>query len=188
MTLTCAARDGVGPLDFAWTKDGTSLTTSIEPRGGCMVLTGAESSIHLPIRNVDGSIFNCPEPSPRTSTLVIPSSAPADAGEYRCEVIGVEGTNALSAIAVVAVTAAGDATGCRTAKCTADEVKGLPGWEGPLPSRHYSGYVNVASGDGGNNPKDMLHYWLVEAEKVPPADAPLVRPPPPFCAKALGGP
>ena len=66
-----------------------------------------------------------------------------------------------------------------------DEIVALPGWDGPLPSRHYSGYIDIAVPSA---PARMLHYWLVEAEKVPPADAPLVRPPPPFCAKALGAP
>ena len=52
-----------------------------------------------------------------------------------------------------------------------DEVLALPGWDAPLPSRHFSGYVDVAA-DGA--PADMLHYWLVEAEKVAPEAAPLV--------------
>ena len=50
-------------------------------------------------------------------------------------------------------------------------MRGLPGWDAPLPSRHFSGYVDVAA-DGA--PADMLHYWLVEAEKVAPEAAPLV--------------
>eukprot|EP00054_Salpingoeca_dolichothecata_P015795 m.91549 g.91549 ORF g.91549 m.91549 type:complete len:465 (-) comp21661_c0_seq1:64-1458(-) len=47
----------------------------------------------------------------------------------------------------------------------ADEVKSLPGWDGPLPSKHYSGLVPV---DGG-----MLHYYLVLSENDPTTD-PLV--------------
>ena len=41
-----------------------------------------------------------------------------------------------------------------------DEVVTLPGWDGPLPSRHYSGYLRVA---GGTN----LHYYLVQSERAP---------------------
>ena len=57
----------------------------------------------------------------------------------------------------------------------ADRVSALPGWDGPLPSAHYSGFVPV---DGGAK---RLHYYLQEADTAP-ADKPLVlcaRPPPP---------
>ena len=54
-----------------------------------------------------------------------------------------------------------------------DEVTALPGWPGPLPSRHYSGYVDV-SAEPGTTPGRFLHYWLVEAEDADPATAPLV--------------
>lgn len=47
-----------------------------------------------------------------------------------------------------------------------DEVTSLPGWDGKLPSRQFSGYLAV-----GKTKK--LHYWLVEAETDPDA-APLV--------------
>ena len=47
------------------------------------------------------------------------------------------------------------------------EVKSLPGWDGPLPSAHYSGFVPV---DGGAK---RLHYYLQEADTAP-ADKPLV--------------
>jgi carboxypeptidase C (cathepsin A) len=46
-----------------------------------------------------------------------------------------------------------------------DEILSLPGWEGKLPSRQYSGYLNVSS--------TKLHYWLVESENDP-ANAPTV--------------
>ena len=36
-----------------------------------------------------------------------------------------------------------------------DEVKALPGWDGALPSRHFSGYLQVP-GDYGNK---YYHYW-----------------------------
>lgn len=43
---------------------------------------------------------------------------------------------------------------------TDDEVLSLPGWQGPLPSRHFSGYLRIA---GGTN----LHYYFVASERVP---------------------
>ena len=69
------------------------------------------------------------------------------------------------AVSQLAALAAGAAVG--------DEVSALPGWSGPLPSRHYSGYVDV-SADPGTTPGRFLHYYLVEAEEVDPASAPLV--------------
>ena len=39
-----------------------------------------------------------------------------------------------------------------------DRVTALPGWEGELPSAHYSGYVAVAGGT------KQLHYYLQEAD------------------------
>lgn len=36
----------------------------------------------------------------------------------------------------------------------AHEVKSLPGWEGPLPTRQYSGYIDINPATGKN-----LHYW-----------------------------
>lgn len=38
----------------------------------------------------------------------------------------------------------------------ADEITALPGWEGRLPSRQFSGYLNVGA--------KHMHYWLVESE------------------------
>eukprot|EP00039_Didymoeca_costata_P010663 m.144350 g.144350 ORF g.144350 m.144350 type:complete len:475 (+) comp14917_c0_seq4:46-1470(+) len=46
-----------------------------------------------------------------------------------------------------------------------DAIKGLPGWDGPLPTKQYSGFLEV-----GNN---KVHYWLVESESDP-ANDPLV--------------
>ena len=52
---------------------------------------------------------------------------------------------------------------------SADEVKSLPGWEGPLPSKHYSGYLDVGLSSSG--PKDIhIHYWLSESEGDPSTD------------------
>ena len=47
-----------------------------------------------------------------------------------------------------------------------DEVTALPGWDAPLPSKQYSGYLPVGR-------TKRLHYWLVEAENAPDS-APLV--------------
>ncbi len=47
-----------------------------------------------------------------------------------------------------------------------DEVTALPGWDAPLPSKQYSGYLPVGR-------TKQLHYWLVEAENAPDS-APLV--------------
>jgi len=48
----------------------------------------------------------------------------------------------------------------------ADEVLSLPGWNAPLPSKQYSGYLNITS-------TKHLHYWLVLAE-TNPSTAPTV--------------
>lgn len=47
-----------------------------------------------------------------------------------------------------------------------DRITSLPGWDGALPSKQYSGYLNV-SGTASH-----LHYWFVESEEVDPATAP----------------
>jgi hypothetical protein len=62
------------------------------------------------------------------------------------------------AFAVFAVTAVSGAH-------APDEILSLPGWEGQLPSKQYSGYLNVSD--------THLHYWLVESENDP-ANAPTV--------------
>jgi len=46
-----------------------------------------------------------------------------------------------------------------------DRILSLPGWEGDLPSKQYSGYLNVSS--------THLHYWFVESENDP-ANAPTI--------------
>ena len=48
----------------------------------------------------------------------------------------------------------------------ADEIKALPGWEGDLPSKQYSGYLEVP-GDRGSK---FYHYWFVESEGNPKTD------------------
>lgn len=47
-----------------------------------------------------------------------------------------------------------------------DEIHHLPGWDGPLPSRQWSGYLNFTK-------TKHMHYWLVESE-VDPVHAPLI--------------
>jgi carboxypeptidase C (cathepsin A) len=53
-------------------------------------------------------------------------------------------------------------TGLAQAAYAPDEIVSLPGWTGPLPSRQWSGYLNVSS--------THLHYWLVESESNPATD------------------
>eukprot|EP00051_Salpingoeca_urceolata_P027094 m.480013 g.480013 ORF g.480013 m.480013 type:complete len:468 (-) comp21667_c0_seq1:66-1469(-) len=63
-----------------------------------------------------------------------------------------------AAVAVLAL-----ASACLAAPA-ADEVLHLPGWEGALPSKHYSGYVPVAEESA------FLHYWFIESERNPSSD------------------
>ena len=52
-----------------------------------------------------------------------------------------------------------------------DEVTSLPGWDAPLPSKQFSGYLDIGGG------KKHLHYWMIQAEAsatVDPATAPTV--------------
>ena len=51
-----------------------------------------------------------------------------------------------------------------------DEVTSLPGWTGPLPSKHYSGYLPVGTTSGSPG---FIHYWLILSERSPATD-PLV--------------
>ena len=52
----------------------------------------------------------------------------------------------------------------------AHEVTALPGFDGPLPSKHYSGYLPVGKTSGAPG---MIHYWYIECE-TDPANAPIV--------------
>ena len=47
-----------------------------------------------------------------------------------------------------------------------DQITNLPGWDGDLPSVHYSGYLNITE-------SKHYHYWFVEAENDP-KNAPIV--------------
>ncbi len=49
-----------------------------------------------------------------------------------------------------------------------DEIHHLPGWDGSLPSRHFSGYLNFS---GSSSPFGKhMHYWFVESEGNPATD------------------
>jgi carboxypeptidase C (cathepsin A) len=45
----------------------------------------------------------------------------------------------------------------------ADEIANLPGWPKPLPSKHYSGFLDVKT-------ETRVHYWFVESEGDPATD------------------
>lgn len=51
------------------------------------------------------------------------------------------------------------------AELQADRIHALPGWSGTLPSRQWSGFLNVST-----TPLRQLHYWLVESENKPHTD------------------
>ena len=40
------------------------------------------------------------------------------------------------------------------AEVPADEIKSLPGWDGALPTRQWSGFININEATG-----KFLHYW-----------------------------
>jgi serine carboxypeptidase-like clade 1 len=107
--------------------------------------------------------------------LSVEHAAACHEGRYVCTATDRDGTTVRCGAAMVTLVADPDEdpTACVTAACAAAAIDSLPGWSGPLPSRHYSGYVDV-SADPGTTPGRFLHYWLVEAEDVDPATAPLV--------------
>ena len=43
-----------------------------------------------------------------------------------------------------------------TTAVAGDEITSLPGWDGPLPTKQYSGYIEINATTG-----KYLHYWLV---------------------------
>lgn len=57
--------------------------------------------------------------------------------------------------------------GLGLAEIPGDEIKSLPGWDAALPSRQFSGFLNASD-------TSRLHYWLVLADEVDPATAPVV--------------
>ena len=59
---------------------------------------------------------------------------------------------------------------CALAAIAADEIKVLPGWDGALPSRHWSGYLSVPGVGSGTK---YYHYWFVESEGTSPESDPV---------------
>jgi serine carboxypeptidase-like clade I len=53
-------------------------------------------------------------------------------------------------------------------------MKTLPGWDGPLPSAWYSGYLSGGQAPSGGTAELLYHYVIVEAEVPDPSKAPLV--------------
>jgi len=76
-------------------------------------------------------------------------------------------TAAMLLLLLGAATAAASQAGVAQEARESALVQSLPGWAGPLPSPHYSGYLPV---DGGTK---MLHYYLQEAD-TGARDKPLV--------------
>jgi serine carboxypeptidase-like clade I len=55
---------------------------------------------------------------------------------------------------------------------TSDLITSLPGWDGPLPSKQYAGFV-----DSTKDPtygQLHTHYWFAESENDPKTDPVLV--------------
>ena len=60
------------------------------------------------------------------------------------------------------------------ARPDADEVHALPGWDGPLPSRMWSGYVSAGTAEEAGVSHALFgHYFFAESERDPAKD-PLV--------------
>ena len=77
-----------------------------------------------------------------------------------------------------------------SAAIATDEITSLPGWTGALPSKQYSGYLEVPGSKGGvygtgkkvrrrllcccycdaNAPSKFYHYWFVTSEGAPKTD------------------
>ena len=71
-----------------------------------------------------------------------------------------------------------------SAAVPADLVDALPGWNQPLPSVHYSGFLEPTQAADDNShdvagtattaSRPRVHYWLVESESTTPQEDPLV--------------
>ena len=148
-TLEVELTGGVEPYAVTWTQDSRLL--SAESQGSTYKLDSTQG------------------------TLSVEAAAACHQGRYVCTVTDSDGMSLHCGAATVTLVdnPEDDPTACITAACAAAAVSSLPGWTGRLPSRHYSGYVDV-SANPGTTPGRFLHYWLVEAEEVDPADAPLV--------------
>jgi len=68
-----------------------------------------------------------------------------------------------SAATAVAVLVVASSVALAQGKISSDQVKDLPGWEKPLPSDMYSGFLDVGQGK-------HLHYILSESERDPAND------------------
>eukprot|EP00035_Acanthoeca_spectabilis_P006526 m.125660 g.125660 ORF g.125660 m.125660 type:complete len:110 (-) comp13548_c0_seq2:1567-1896(-) len=55
-------------------------------------------------------------------------------------------------------------------------INSLPGWEGPLPSKMYNGWIDAGLPPSGVGTM-YFHYWFVESERDPATDPLLVNPP-----------
>ena len=143
---------GHGPFRVSWTQDSRPLSA-----------TWQQAALNLDANETNGE------------RLHVKNAAPCHEGRYVCTASDMDGSTVTCGAVTVTLVAAPeeDPTACATAACAAAAVESLPGWHGPLPSRHYSGYVDV-SAEPGTTPGRFLHYWLVEAEDVDPATAPLV--------------
>jgi carboxypeptidase C (cathepsin A) len=154
---------------------GQRVTLNIEVAGGSLP--------YLYQWYKDGALL----PGETMHEMTIPTSEACHVGQYHVRVEEMDGTFAVSERVQVAVATSVD--GCLTHECTADEIKSLPGWDKPFPSKQYSGYIDVTPdcvGDLDSAPvscaamdtpftgKRMLHYWFVEAEQVDPGQAPVV--------------
>ena len=68
-------------------------------------------------------------------------------------------------IMIVVFAAFAHLVGTALALPVGDEVKSLPGWPGELPSKMYSGYIDV-----GENLTHHIHYVFVESTNDPSND------------------
>lgn len=59
--------------------------------------------------------------------------------------------------------------GCVLAAREADRVHSLPGWLGQLPSKQYSGLVDIGVPPSGVG-RMLMHYWFIESEGNPQTD------------------
>jgi hypothetical protein len=59
---------------------------------------------------------------------------------------------------------------CSVVTASRYEIKSLPGWEGPLPSKMYSGYIKAGTPPAYPNGQMYMHYWFIESEGNPKTD------------------
>jgi serine carboxypeptidase-like clade 1 len=72
---------------------------------------------------------------------------------------------------LLAAAAATVATAAAGPLAAPDMVHVLPGWDAPLPSKHFSGYLNIS---GSATDGKHLHYYFIECEEGDPEDKPTV--------------